>query len=191
MSPAYNTLMKETYPSAQWGLYRVTTFYMPNLRIICFSDYITSCSWYKQYCHDSRDLNLNQITSNRWCSSRKVCIAPCENVAVNMTCLLTAFAHLIRCVRVSFTLHVRLPNTRTTRLIYSVAVVRKDSEVCSEVKHKRFETGSDTVIHSAQIKSHLSLELTVLSAKNYKSTSDTMTLSEPTTINQYFAAFLI
>ncbi len=98
---------------------------------------------------------------------------PCENIAVNMTCLLTVLACLIRCVCVWFTLHVRLTNTRTTRLIYSVAVVRKekDCEVCSEVKHKRFETGSDTVIHSAQIKSHLSLELTVLSAKNYESTS--------------------
>ena len=31
--------------------------------------------------------------------------------------------------------------------------------MCSEVNHERFDTGSDTVIHSAQIKTHLLLEL--------------------------------
>ena len=65
------------------------------------------------------------------------------------------------------------PSTTTTRLIYAVAVARKekDCEICSEVKHLRFKTGSDTVIHSAQIKTCLSLELTLLSAKNYTNTS--------------------
>lgn len=41
-----------------------------------------------------------------------------------------------------------------------MAVGRKEKhcEMCSEVKHKRFETGSDTVIHSAHINTHLSLK---------------------------------
>lgn len=65
------------------------------------------------------------------------------------------------------------PRTTITILIYAVAVARKekDCEICSEVKHIRFKTGSDTVIHSAQIKTCLSLELTLLSAKNYTNTS--------------------
>ncbi len=49
--------MKETYPNAHWGLYRIMTFYMLSLRIICFSDSITFCHGYKQYCYDGRDLN--------------------------------------------------------------------------------------------------------------------------------------
>lgn len=44
--------------------------------------------------------------------------------------------------------------------------------MCSEVKRERFDTGSDTVIHSAQIKTHVSLELIVLSAKNYRNTEN-------------------
>lgn len=60
--------------------------------------------------------------------------------------------------------------TEHHNLIYSVAVVREeeDCEMCSEVKHERFDTGSDTVIHSTQIKTHLSQELTVISAKDYR-----------------------
>lgn len=34
--------------------------------------------------------------------------------------------------------------------------------MCSEAIHERFNTESDTVIHSAQIKTHLSVELAVL-----------------------------
>lgn len=62
---------------------------------------------------------------------------------------------------------------QTPELIYSMAVVckGKDSEMCSEVNHERFNTGSDTVIHSAQIKANLSLELPVLSATNYRDTA--------------------
>lgn len=75
------------------------------------------------------------------------------------------FAFLISCVCMCSLRHVYASQTVTKQRSATADVLiqtnifcgcckgkGKDCEMCSEVKHERFNTGSDTVIHSAQIK---------------------------------------
>lgn len=54
--------------------------------------------------------------------------------------------------------------------------------MCSEVYHERLDTGSDTVIHSVQIETHLLQRRPVVSARKYR--NGTTTTGEPTTNKQ-------